>query len=170
MSPGGTDVKKRLRKLLPGLLVIQSLTVGMAVAQTRPAVDVAFVHDRPVMTDAVVVELTKELHQREIADGIATLKNAKERLACQLVQIARVHGETNSTGVRLNMRLSRRDLGSSVGVGPETTIRTVSRWQRDALLSTKDQIIEIHDLAALLDIAGCNPCQFSCSVAEPSPE
>ena len=48
MSPGGTDVKKRLRKLLPGLLVIQSLTVGMAVAQTRPAVDVAFVHDRPV--------------------------------------------------------------------------------------------------------------------------
>ena len=48
MSPGETDVKRRLLKLMLGLLVIQSLTVGVAVAQSRPTVDVAFVHDRAV--------------------------------------------------------------------------------------------------------------------------
>jgi len=48
MSPGETDVKRPLLKLMLGLLVIQSLTVGVAVAQPRPTIDVAFVHDRAV--------------------------------------------------------------------------------------------------------------------------
>jgi outer membrane protein TolC len=48
MSIGGTDVNSRLWNVMLASLVVQALTVGMAVAQSRPAVDVAFVHDREV--------------------------------------------------------------------------------------------------------------------------
>ncbi len=40
----------------------------------------------------------------------------------------------------------------------------MAQWQREAMISTRKQIIEIHDLAALRRIAGCDECQFDCSV------
>jgi len=48
MSLRGTDVNSRLWNVMLASLVVQALTVGMAAAQSRPAIDVAFVHDREV--------------------------------------------------------------------------------------------------------------------------
>jgi outer membrane protein TolC len=48
MSLRGTDVNSRLWNVMLALLAVQALTIGMAAAQSRPAIDVAFVHDREV--------------------------------------------------------------------------------------------------------------------------
>jgi CRP-like cAMP-binding protein len=128
-----------------------------------------FARYRPVVTEAVVAELSLELRRRDIIAGISVLKSARERLACRLVQIAREYGEPNPTGICLNLPLSRRNIGASVGVGVETTIRTISEWQQTGLLTTNNQIIEIHHLSALQHIAECGECQFDCSVFGPPP-
>lgn len=128
-----------------------------------------FVRHRPIVTDAVVVELCLELRRRDIVAAISVLKNARERLACRLVQIAREYGESNSMGICLNLPLSRSNIGASVGVGVETTIRTISEWQQAGILTTNKQIIEIHRLSALQEIAECGECQCDCSVFGPPP-
>ena len=140
-------------------------TMGPVMAAfIRRSTFLEFVRYRPAVSDAIINVMSKELRRRDIADGIGALKRAHERLACRLVQFSREYGEITPTGLRINVQLSRRDLGGSVGVGVETTIRTMSQWQRQLLVSTCKQIIEIHDLEALRRIAGCDECQFDCSV------
>jgi CRP-like cAMP-binding protein len=145
-------------------------TLGPVMAAfLRRSTFLEFVRHRPAVTDAIISVLSRELRRRDITDGIGALKRAHERLACRLVQFTREYGEVTPTGVRINVQLSRRDLGGCVGIGVETAIRTVAQWQREALLSTSKQIIEIHDLEALRRIAGCDECQFDGSVFGPPP-
>ncbi len=124
---------------------------------------------RPVITGAVIQQLCRELRVRDIAGGVGALKDASARLACRLVQLAREYGIPTPAGICINIRLTRRDLAASIGVTLETAIRALSRWQREGLLSTREQVIEIHDFAALQQIAGCDRCQFDCSVFGPPP-
>ena len=165
----------------PGALALWAVLDGQPHAMTattlgpvtavfvRRSTFLEFVSHRPVMTSAIINVLSRELRRRDIAAGIGALKNAQEKLACRLVQFTREYGEVTPTGVRINVRLSRHDLGSSVGVGVETAIRMVAGWQREALVSTTNQIVEIHDLDAMRQIAGCDECQFDCSVFGPPP-
>ena len=71
-------MKRRLLKLMLGLLVIQSLTVGVAVAQPRPTVDVAFVHDRAVSSWAQGFHDSLRHEVRRILDVDYTVRTPAE--------------------------------------------------------------------------------------------
>ena len=122
---------------------------------------------RPAMAARAIASLCAELRVRDIGGGVGAFKNARQRLACRLIQLAREFGEPERTGVRIELRLTRRDLANCVGVAQETAIRALSGWQRAGLIHTDDQFIAIHDVSALQTAAGCTDCLFDCSVFGP---
>ena len=112
-------------------------------------------------------QLCLELRQRDIATAIAVLKDARGRIGCTLLQLARQFGEANDGNLRIALRLSRQDVADSAGVTLETAIRVLSEWQRKGAIRTRAQTIEILDLQAVRAPAACSECQFDCAVFTP---
>jgi len=113
-------------------------------------------------------QLCLELRQRDIATAVATLKDARGRIGCALLQLARQYGVDTPDGLRIGFRLTRQDIADRSGVTIETAIRVLSDLQRQGILRTHAQVIEILDMERLQDPTNCGECQFDCSVFGPS--
>lgn len=145
-----------------------STTLGPVTALFFPrSAFLELLRHRPIMAAPAIQSLCAEVRVRDISGGVGAFKNAHQRLACRLLQLARGFGKPEGTGVRIELRLSRQNLASCVGVVLETAIRALSGWQRAGLIHTDDQFIAIHDVSALQTAAGCTDCLFDCSVFGP---
>ena len=114
--------------------------------------------------------LCLEIRQRGIVSAIATLKDARGRVGCALLQLARQYGVPTRDGIRIDYRLSRQDVADRAGVRLETVIRILSDMTRQGILRTRNQFIEITDIEGLRVPTACDECQFDCSVFEsPAP-
>lgn len=111
--------------------------------------------------------LCVEIRQRGIVSAIATLKDARGRVGCALLQLSRQYGVPTDDGIRIDYRLSRQDIADRAGVRLETVIRILSDMTRQGILRTRDQFIEIIDIEQLRVPTACDECQFDCSVFEP---
>ncbi|MCC6383043.1 MAG: Crp/Fnr family transcriptional regulator [Dehalococcoidia bacterium] len=118
----------------------------------------------PILVRNVIDELCQELRRRDISTAIATLRDARGRIACGLMQLARQFGRPVEGGIRIDFRLSRQDLADIAGVTLETAIRVLSSFQRQGIIRTQAQIIEIVAPDGLVEPAGCDDCQFDCTV------
>lgn len=123
----------------------------------------------PLTVRNTIEQLCLELRQRDIATAVATLKDARGRIGCTLLQLARQYGTRTPQGVRIGFRLTRQDIADRSGVTIETAIRVLSDLQRNGVLRTQAQVIEILDLYRLQNPTNCNECQFDCSVFGPAP-
>ena len=121
----------------------------------------------PVTVRNTIDQLCLELRQRDIATAVATLKDARGRIGCALLQLARQYGVDTTDGLRIGFRLTRQDIADRSGVTIETAIRVLSDLQRQAILRTSAQMIEILDMGRLQDPTNCGECQFDCSVFGP---
>lgn len=88
--------------------------------------------------DALMVRLD------EISAG-----SVEARLASLLLRLAEQEGVDTDEGTRLTIPLSRQDLADLVDTTIETTIRVMSRWNRDGLVLTLRDGFLIPDLDAL---------------------
>jgi len=122
----------------------------------------------PVTIRNTIDQLCLELRQRDIATAVATLKDARGRIGCALLQLARQYGVDTPHGLRIGFRLTRQDIADRSGVTIETAIRVLSDLQRQGILRTHAQMIEILDMERLQDPTNCGECQFDCSVFGPS--
>jgi CRP/FNR family transcriptional regulator len=118
----------------------------------------------PVTVRNAIELLCLEVRQREIATVIASVKDARGRIGCTLLQLARQFGVPNGRGTRIAYRLSRQDIADRSGVTIETAIRVLSDLQRRGVIHTSAQVIEIVDLEGLRGPTECDECQFDCSV------
>jgi CRP/FNR family transcriptional regulator len=76
--------------------------------------------------------------------------SAEERLASTLIELGERFGDEMEDGSTLiPLRLTRAELAALVGTTVETTIRTLSRWSREGLVSTVDGGLTVHDPSAL---------------------
>jgi CRP-like cAMP-binding protein len=76
--------------------------------------------------------------------------SAEERLATTLIDLSERFGDEMEDGSTLiPLRLTRAELAALVGTTVETTIRTLSRWSREGLVSTVDGGLTVHDPSAL---------------------
>lgn len=76
--------------------------------------------------------------------------SAEERLATTLMELGERFGDELEDGSTLiPLRLTRAELAALVGTTVETTIRTLSRWTREGLVSTGDSGMTLHDAVAL---------------------
>jgi CRP/FNR family transcriptional regulator, nitrogen oxide reductase regulator len=118
----------------------------------------------PVTIRNVIQQLCVELRQRDIATAVAVLKDARGRIGCALLQLMRQYGVRVSDGIRIDYRITRQDIADRSGVTIETSVRVLSELQRKGVLRTNRQVIDIVDVAAIREMAGCPDCQFDCSV------
>lgn len=76
--------------------------------------------------------------------------SAEERLASTIIELGERFGDEMEDGSTLiPLRLTRAELAALVGTTVETTIRTLSRWSREGLVSTIDGGLSVHDPGAL---------------------
>ncbi|GMV85580.1 MAG: Crp/Fnr family transcriptional regulator [Dehalococcoidia bacterium] len=118
----------------------------------------------PVTVRNAIDLLCLEVRQRDITTAIATLKDARGRIACTLLQLARQFGRPHGNVLRIDYPLTRQDIADRSGVTVETAIRVMSDLQRRGVLRTGSQIIDILHIDQVRLEPGCEDCQFDCSV------
>jgi CRP-like cAMP-binding protein len=79
------------------------------------------------------------------------------RLAAALLRLAERDGERGPNGVTLPYHLTRQSLADMIGTTVETTIRIVSRWQKDRLVRDDSGRLLLADPEALRALAGQDP-------------
>lgn len=131
---------------------------------------VSLSREYPITIRNTLDQLCLELRQRDIATAIASLRDARGRICCTLLQLARQYGVRLENGLRIDYRLTRQDVADRSGVTLETAIRILSDLQRKGIIRTQAQVIEILDLAGLQHSSECDECELDCSVfAKPQP-
>lgn len=123
-----------------------------AVAATR--VEVLSIEKTPVLEAmqrdiAVAQAINRSLVSHSAAlrqkIRIMTAGHVDRRLAALLLHLADRFGDEGDAGsIRIPVALSRSDLARLVGATIETTIRTMSRWQKAGVLSTTPSGFVIH--------------------------
>jgi CRP/FNR family transcriptional regulator len=80
--------------------------------------------------------------------------NAEERLAAFLVNLSQRLTERGYSAVRFVLRMSRREIGSYLGLTLETVSRVFSRFQREGLIRAELKAVELRDLERLRAMVG----------------
>jgi CRP/FNR family transcriptional regulator len=77
---------------------------------------------------------------------------ASERVATLLLDLSERNGRRGYSHVEFNLRMTRDDIGSYLGVSLETVSRTLSRLQKRGLINVKGKLIRIVDLDGLRNL------------------
>ena len=112
-----------------------------------------FIYGTPQVAKAVIEYLGNRL--KSAHDTITSLVTSKveTRIASVLVKLAEHHGSQTPKGIRINIPLTRKDVADAVGATVETTIRTLSRFQKQKILTTESKHILILDVPRLKKLA-----------------
>jgi CRP-like cAMP-binding protein len=121
----------------------------------------------PVIVRNAIDLLCLEVRQRDITTTVAALKDARGRIGCSLLQLARQFGVGRGAAIRINYPLTRQHIADRSGVTVETAIRVMSEMQQRGVIRTDSQIIEILDITQLGAATSCEDCAFECSVFAP---
>ncbi len=107
----------------------------------------------PDLSLAMIKKLSKELRFAEnLATSIAQ-RPVRERMAELLLMLQKTYGVTDKSGTRIDIRLSREEIGDMIGVTQETAIRLLSDFRKDKLIEVRDRDITIIDEKKLLSEA-----------------
>jgi CRP/FNR family transcriptional regulator len=87
-------------------------------------------------------------------DVIISLVSSKveSRIASVIVRLCENHGTPTKDGILINVRLTRRDIADIVGSTVETTIRTISKFQKKGLLSSLSGRLLIRNFDAFVEM------------------
>ena len=106
--------------------------------------------------------LQRSLHRllsREIVreQGVMALlggMSADARVAAFLLNLSYRFQARHYSGLEFNLRMSREDIGSYLGLKLETVSRTLSRFAEEGLLSVQNKLVRILDLERMHRLAG----------------
>ncbi len=109
--------------------------------------------------DSAMQRMLHRLMSREIQrDYLMMLllgsMSAEERLAAFLVNLSQRLTARGYSPVRFVLRMSRREIGSYLGLTLETVSRVFSRFQREGLIRAELKAVELKDLARLRAMVG----------------
>jgi len=113
----------------------------------------------------VLPTLQRSLHRllsREIVreQGVMALlggMSAEARVAAFLLNLSYRLRARLYSGLEFNLRMSREDIGSYLGLKLETVSRTLSRFAEEGLLSVQNKLVRILDLERMHRLAGQTP-------------
>jgi len=72
-----------------------------------------------------------------------------ERIVAILFLLAESYGRPTANGTLIDVPLTRQDIGDMAGTTVETTIRVMSKWQKEGLIATDQRHITICDRSKL---------------------
>lgn len=110
---------------------------------------VRMVQNNPPVALEIIRYLGDRLTEAQEKAKVLALAPAEQRLAGLLVSLAHEVGEHGPQGIRLSIRLTRQDLADLIGITIETTIRIMSRFRKQVLVSGTANSLVIRNLAAL---------------------
>jgi CRP-like cAMP-binding protein len=87
----------------------------------------------------------------QMTDGLEM--SAPARLAKTLLQLAALHAQPATDGLRINMPLSQRELGAMTGLIRESINRHLGMWREAGWLSQAGRTVTLHDVSALRALA-----------------
>jgi CRP-like cAMP-binding protein len=124
-------------------------------ANLRRAEYVDLVRAHPDLAWAVIAELGRRLQRAHETIRSLAVEKVERRVARVLLRMARASGERLEGGaVRITVALSRQDIADMAGTVVETAIRTMSKFQRQGFLESREgQIILLqpHKLVAIAE-------------------
>jgi CRP/FNR family transcriptional regulator len=88
---------------------------------------------------------------RKAHDMMARMSTGRveQRIAAVLLILADSYGEPTKDGMRIAVPRTRQDLSEMAGTTVETSIRVMSRLQKEGIISTDKQLISILDADSL---------------------
>jgi len=78
--------------------------------------------------------------------------NADERVAAFLLDVSERNAQRGYSSAEFNLRMTREDMGSYLGMTLETVSRTLSKFQKRGLIDARGKFIRIVDLERLRDL------------------
>ena len=78
--------------------------------------------------------------------------NADERVAAFLLDVSERNALRGYSSAEFNLRMTREDMGSYLGMTLETVSRTLSRFQKRGLIDTQGKFIRIVDIEGLRQV------------------
>ncbi len=109
--------------------------------------------NNPSLAVSVIKKLAKELRSaEELATSIAQ-RSVRERMAELLLILKETYGRPAKKGIRIDLHLSREEMGEMIGITQETAIRLLSEFKKDGLIEVRERDITILKPDALLETA-----------------
>ena len=100
-------------------------------------------------------EIQRDYHMMLLLGSMS----AEERLAAFLVNLSQRLEARGYSATRFVLRMSRREIGSFLGLTLETVSRVFSRFQRESLIRAQLKAVELQDVARLRTMVGVSALQ-----------
>jgi len=104
----------------------------------------------PAVNEALLRMLCQRCREAWSQVELLTLHHAEARIRLLLHQLTVSKGKSGPEGVRLEARLTHRELADMAGITRESASRAVSRLQKLGLLRVEEGLLQVPDPAALL--------------------
>ena len=101
------------------------------------------------LEQAIYGVMSRELIREQVMVSMLTALSAEARVARFLVSMSEKFGQMGYSSKLFNLRMTRHEIGSYVGLTLETVSRTLSTFNQIGWISVDQRMIEINDLDAL---------------------
>lgn len=132
----------------------QALEPAVTLSLRREAY-AALVQEHPDLAWALIEELGRRLQQAHEKIRSLAVEKVERRVARLLLRMANTTGERLPGGaVRITVPLSRQDIADMAGTVVETAIRTMSKFQKQGWIETREGHIVLlrpHELVAIAE-------------------
>ncbi len=113
---------------------------------------VPFIERHPEICLRLISVLCERLRRTTAQVEDVLFLNLESRLAKTLVQLAELHGQKGQAGIKLDLRLSQRDLASMIGASRESVNRQLGLWQEGGYITLDHGAVTITDIGSLRDM------------------
>jgi len=113
-------------------------------------------HDMPGLQRQFHKVMSREIAQEHSVMLLLGTMRAEERLAAFLLNLSQRFTARGYSASEFNLRMTREEIGSYLGLKLETVSRAFSKFQEDNLISVQQKHIHILDVAGLRSVMGQN--------------
>jgi CRP/FNR family transcriptional regulator len=103
----------------------------------------------PALQQQLLRLMSGEIVRRQEMMMLLATMRAEARVAAFLLDLSQRFSARGYSPAEFNLRMTREEIGSYLGLKLETVSRTLSRFQARAIISATNRHIRIHDTAAL---------------------
>lgn len=107
----------------------------------------------PILGLQVIQKISSEMLETQAKIYSMAHKNVRQRLADILLTLSKFFGEKEENRIKLNIKLSRDELGSMIGTVNETVTRFISDFKEQGLITEENKTIYILDEVKLRQFA-----------------
>lgn len=100
--------------------------------------------------------MSREIARDHNLMALLSNMNADERIAAFLINLSQRFGARGYSPVQFQLRMTRGEIGSYLGLKLETVSRTLSKFQEEGTIGVKNKHLTLNDLPRLKQIVGHN--------------